>query len=179
MDYYVSSVESMIRIKKENYDKVTEILSEYDSRHGDGFFAPAGWMNESEANLCRAFLKLGWLLEFNTSKETSQLVFVDDQLSAEDRWLMDIAPLVEQGSYIDMVGEDTAHWRWFFNGHGIDKFLGFVVYPGCPDTIPNLGEMTMSELEVCGGNCEGCKAHHYEPGTTDYEETEDMIIPLF
>jgi hypothetical protein len=180
MDYYVSSIESLVRIKKENFDKVTDILSDYTGRHKGDYFRPEDWMDESTVKLSTAFLKLGWLPEFDITGDMQELSFVDDQLLDEDRWFQDIAPFVESGSYIDMLGEDVTHWRIYFDGQVVETYPGFVTYPDCPETLQIiLKHPTMAHAD-CDGNCECCGSHHgYEPGTTDYEETEDMIVPLF
>ncbi len=171
MDYYVTSLQSSVRIEKENFNVVSEILSEYHGKHKEGFFHPEEWMDEATRSLCAAFLRLGWLAEFDAAGDLQELAFVDDQLFDENKWFADIAPFIEKGSYIDMLGEDIEHWRYYFDGQRVECYPGFVEYPGCPEVLTHTH---------CNGNCECCEAHRsYEPGTTDYEEVDETVIPWF
>jgi len=39
-----------------------------------------------------------------------------------------IAPFVDEGSYIEMLGDDGAHWKWAFNGKVCKELTGHIVY---------------------------------------------------
>lgn len=62
-------------------------------------------------------------------------------LSSTDDFFKAIAPFVEDGSYIVMIGEDLCIWRWYFHDGELDIQGGEITFPeamktdddGCPD----------------------------------------------
>ncbi len=59
----------------------------------------------------------GWHIE--EDPESGNIVGIDffGEKLGDDKILLDaIAPFVEPGSFIEMSGEDSAIWRWAFNG---------------------------------------------------------------
>ena len=61
-------------------------------------------------------------------RDIEDLRFTGEKLGDDEVLMHAIAPYVEAGSYIEMVGEDTDHWRWYFNGEGCVQQAGQVVY---------------------------------------------------
>jgi hypothetical protein len=58
----------------------------------------------------------GWYLWANGDGNYCRISFEWEKLG-DERMLFDaLAPYVEAGSYIEMVGEDGDHWRWVFDG---------------------------------------------------------------
>jgi hypothetical protein len=58
------------------------------------------------------------------------LEFVGDKVVYdEEKMFQKIAPFVEDGSFIEMRGEDGAMWRWVFSGGTVREVRATVVWP--------------------------------------------------
>ena len=55
--------------------------------------------------------------------------FLGEKLGDEDLLFSAIAPHVEAGSFIEMIGEDGAFWRWVFDGQYVYKVFANVDFP--------------------------------------------------
>ena len=59
------------------------------------------------------------------------LEFVSEKISFdEDRMFQEIAPYVENGSYIEMEGEDSTRWRWLFKNGKCTQVKALLQLPG-------------------------------------------------
>ena len=56
------------------------------------------------------------------------LGFEGESAGDDDLLFRALAPYVEAGSWIAMAGEDGALWRWFFDGAGVVKQPGSLVW---------------------------------------------------
>lgn len=55
--------------------------------------------------------------------------FIGDKLSYdEEKMFQSIAPYVEDGSYIEMSGEDGARWKWAFNGGKFKEIQAKIIW---------------------------------------------------
>src|SRR5690606_21320852 len=73
-----------------------------------------------------------WVPEREATGDIVGLRFRGERLG-DDRVLFEaIAPFVEPGSFIEMVGEDGAIWRWTFGPAGLDLFVIQHCYDGGP-----------------------------------------------
>ena len=52
----------------------------------------------------------------------------DSKIGQEELFLKAIAPFVREGSYINWVGEDGAHWQHYFDGTKLIEKHGQVIY---------------------------------------------------
>lgn len=69
-----------------------------------------------------------WEPELNDDGDVVGLGFEGEKLGDDMRLWEAIAPAVADGSFIEMVGEDGAHWRWVFTGVACLEEHGRVVY---------------------------------------------------
>ncbi len=57
-----------------------------------------------------------WELEYDDNGDVDAIQFIGEKIG-NDKTLFDaIAPFVESGSFIEMVGEDGTKWKWVFDG---------------------------------------------------------------
>ena len=60
-----------------------------------------------------------WRYEPTLDEESGDMIginFTGEKIGDENLLFQVIAPFVEKGSFIEMVGEDGAQWRWVFDG---------------------------------------------------------------
>jgi len=63
-----------------------------------------------------------WEPSYNSSLDIVKLDFVGEKLGDERVLFSKLAPFVQSGSYIEMIGEDGARWRWVFEqGDVVEK----------------------------------------------------------
>lgn len=62
-----------------------------------------------------------WMFELDEKNNVVEINF-DGEKGRDDDELKPLAPYVKDGSYVEMMGEDGARWRWIFkNGKIITK----------------------------------------------------------
>lgn len=69
-----------------------------------------------------------WEADFDDDGSITDLTFTGENLGDEDRLFAKLAPFVEAGSYIAVVGEDGAIWRWVFENGRISCEEGTVTF---------------------------------------------------
>jgi len=67
-------------------------------------------------NIGDALNDYGYEPTFDEDFNIIDIQFQGEKMGAEDKMFRAIAPFVEKGSYIEMTGDEGAHWRWVFNG---------------------------------------------------------------
>jgi hypothetical protein len=87
---------------------------------GNGTIRWFSWMNGvdlSEIQTLEEMLE-SWRYEtvIDADGNVVDLSFLGEKIGQEDLLWQAIAPFVEPGSFIEMSGEDGAHWRWIFDG---------------------------------------------------------------
>ena len=71
----------------------------------------------------------GYIPETDDDGNVIDLDFAGDKLSyEEDKMFQKIAPFVEDGSFIEMRGEDGAMWRWYFSDGQVREVQAKVVW---------------------------------------------------
>ena len=101
MGYCASMVSCKFSVKTENFGRVHKKLE----RHG---YTPE---TDDEGNV-------------------TGLDFRGDKLSYDEgKMFAEIAPYVEDGSYIEMQGEDGAAWRWVFNKGKAREIKATITWP--------------------------------------------------
>jgi len=73
-----------------------------------------------------------WRWEPEQSEEDRSIIgihFTGEKYGDEDLLFAAIAPYVEAGSYLEMIGEDGALWRWVFDGTYVYKIFAQVEFP--------------------------------------------------
>lgn len=69
-----------------------------------------------------------WEPEFDENGGLAALWFVEDKLGDDQLLLNALAPFVEPGSSIVMIGGDDEIWRWRFDGGQVHEEDGRVVF---------------------------------------------------
>jgi hypothetical protein len=112
-------------IKKENQEKALiaiKALSFEPTRSISGY----SWVDDNyvNANTLKEALDIWrWEAMIDKDGDIIDLYFTGDKLGDEDFLFRAIAPYVEDGSYIEMSGEDSCLWRWCFeNGTIFEKY---------------------------------------------------------
>jgi hypothetical protein len=70
-----------------------------------------------------------WIPKFDQSGSVSSIRFYGEKIGQDFSMFEAIAPYVERGSYIQMIGEDFAIWRWYFNGAECIEEAPEIVFP--------------------------------------------------
>jgi hypothetical protein len=71
----------------------------------------------------------GYAPETDDDSNVTGLDFVGDKVAYdEDEMFEEIAPFVEDGSFIEMSGEDGARWRWVFSSGTVREVRAKVVW---------------------------------------------------
>jgi len=139
MGYCMSQRNSEFRIKKENFDAALAAIKALASKpeqmgggssSGDRWYS---WVTTEDFVNAPTLDKAieAWRWGCFISEETGDLVeicFDGEKLGDDTILLKALAPFVEAGSYIEMEGEDSCHWKWIFDGKTMEERQGRVVY---------------------------------------------------
>lgn len=122
MGYYVNSMESSFMLKKENVDKAWDALKKLFDE-----IPRIGWASQKVINESTSFEEAmeecGWTIEQNENGDYDSIYFSDEKYGDNEIELEAIAPYIENGSYIQMRGEEGDIWRWIFkDGKCIEKY---------------------------------------------------------
>lgn len=152
MGYYVNTVACHFRIKKENLGEAHRLLCELNERDDlktGGNFPPnlakpkestsaAGnpnrwfsWMPWNYDELCADAAGVLTMVGFDVEQDDNGIcgLSYEAKTGCEDDFLAAVAPVVEQGSYIDWEGEDyDDRYRFLFEGGKMRIQHGTVVY---------------------------------------------------
>lgn len=104
------------------------VLADQSWEHGTGGVWDGGRQTQSwyaftdrvgmanAKTLDEAMVAWRWSLERGMDGSITGVIFTGEK-KGDDQMLWDaIAPYVTEGSYIEMMGEDDARWRWTFKG---------------------------------------------------------------
>ncbi len=122
MGYCIEIKECNLLIRKENVSKALELLKDFTKRKAHIMFVNKRTVLDSKM-LSEAMEEYRWGIE---SKEYGVELeyFYGENLGDDFEMFNAIAPVVEEGSYIEMHGEDGETWRWVFeNGKCTKKRL--------------------------------------------------------
>ena len=76
------------------------------------------WINTEVVLGCEtletAMDEWGYSVEVDDEGNVTSISFNGEKIGQEEQLFRAIAPIVDEGSYIAMEGEDYAKWRWFF-----------------------------------------------------------------
>lgn len=100
MGYCIEMVSCKFHVKSENFGKVYKNLENY-----------------------------GYIPETDDDGNVIDLDFAGDKLLYDEETMFKkIAPVVEDGSFIEMRGEDGAMWRWVFSGGTVREVKAKIVW---------------------------------------------------
>lgn len=126
MGYYMDQVDSKFSISLENESKALAALKAFlkDCKEKG---RNLGWVNIDVALKKKAFAPMmgecRWDVEEDGEGKINGIQFNGEKLSGDEISVFKaIAPFVDEGSYIEMNGEEGARWRWIFqDGDCIEK----------------------------------------------------------
>jgi hypothetical protein len=151
MGYYMRQMDSDFRVKREQFkpmlQAIAELMAQTDkmgggSSSGERWFS---WVNT--ANVMRplkealaaedqsaidqgikdVFREWRWTVDIDDDGILA--IFFDGEKSGDDGYLWSaISPYVEDGGYINMLGEDGAQWRWEFNSGKMELRTASIVW---------------------------------------------------
>ena len=137
MGYYISTPHTSFEIRNENFSQffllVSDLMSDENiTLHGNGGTFANGAKTESwyswvrtdevrkavaDRDIVRVFEEWGYELTLVNKTDEISTYYLDirggnAKIGDEEKFFAAIAPTVENGSYLDAVGEDGAEWRW-------------------------------------------------------------------
>jgi len=113
MGYYMDQSETYFTIKKENKDKALDLLKQFAAEHTGEYWSYPACVLETHT-LGEAFEECGWEVMEDDDGNIKHIRFVYEKAGDEYNIFSAVAPAVENGSFIEMHGEDTTIWRWVF-----------------------------------------------------------------
>jgi hypothetical protein len=120
MGYCMSLQDSKFFIKEENKEDVLSAVKDLVSSKSDNYFS---WVVSSNAlratNLVEMFDEWRWGVYEDEFGNIINIDFTGEKIGDDEVLFQTIAKYVEQGSFIQMVGEDGHIWRWFFDGEDV------------------------------------------------------------
>lgn len=114
MGYCISMKDSKFAIRKENKEKALDLLKQFVKKIGDLTWVDCSVVLESET-LYEALEECRYELEEDSEGNVVDIYFVGEKIGEDHSIFNSIAPAIEDGSYIEMLGEDGCLWRWIFN----------------------------------------------------------------
>ncbi len=105
-------------------------------QHGKRSQAFFSWMNASSLaeGTCATFEQGmdDWRYPVTNDPEGNvvDISFEGEKIGDEDQMFRAIAPFVTAGSYVAMLGEDGARWRFVFDGSTVEQQQARVVWDG-------------------------------------------------
>jgi hypothetical protein len=113
MGYEMWQGESKFKILNENKVIALNALKKLAKTQKDLGSVDKDIILKSEA-LDEALFECRWNIEENENGDVKNINFCGNKLGEEGQIFQAIAPFVENGSYIEMCGEDCCIWRWAF-----------------------------------------------------------------
>jgi len=143
MGYYMTQLNSVFRIPKENEEKALDAVKKLSER--EDLMSGGSWSNGKKTEswfswvdmkelakadtLDKAVREWGWdLLRSQEGGAIDGIVFEGEKMGDDDVLLRALAPYVEDKSYIEMRGEDDAMWKWSFRDGELREVDGKIVF---------------------------------------------------
>lgn len=118
MGYAMNQGNTAFALKRENQPPALAAIRALSGKgpHGGRF----SWVDPDFATKCDNFHDImeewRWEPEYDDGGNVDNIEFIGEKIG-QDKVLFDaIAPFVEPGSFIEMVGEDGTKWKWAFDG---------------------------------------------------------------
>lgn len=161
MGYFASTSDVSFRIPGKQVPLALKALKDLNKRDDlktggswSGGVQTEKWFSWMEPNYDEIYDDAAELLErvgFDGTHydENGDLVlgWYDNKVGAEEHFLRSVAPFVVPGSHVDWVGEDGAHWRFYFDGMNMHVQNGSVQYGGVDPAMTIAGEVVENELK--------------------------------
>jgi hypothetical protein len=126
MGYYIEQHDTCFIIKKKNFTAVRKALIKAinSSKISD-------WVNISQINkkgLKRLLEECRWEPAFSKAGDIDYIRFTGQKIGNEEELFKTLAPFVEPGCYIEIFGEEDAHWQYQFDGKKMKEVGGVLDY---------------------------------------------------
>ena len=122
MGYCMSQEDAEFQIARSNHEpalkKLKELMKRTDLMRGR--VTAFAWVETDEVlsapTLADAMQAFRWEAEHDAAGNIMSISFVGEKLGDDEHFFGAIAEFVNDGSFIEMRGEDGARWRWIFSG---------------------------------------------------------------
>lgn len=74
-----------------------------------------------EKSLEDHFFDYDFEVYFDSDGNVEDVVFVGEKITGQYEFLAAMVPYVQEGSYLEFVGEDYAMWRWVYRNGKLDE----------------------------------------------------------
>ncbi len=135
MGYGMTQVSARFHIKKENHTKALEAIKSMAGKEtcdiSSHYPAHFSWVRSnfvSSSCLEEALNCWRWDPDLDSDGNIIDLNFNGEKYGDDNSLFKTIAPFVEDGSEIEMRGEDGGYWKWMFDGNTCKEVQGKVVY---------------------------------------------------
>lgn len=130
MGYCMRMRDQVFQIKAENRERALELARGLIGK--ETFGGSFSWVSPAEMARAQTIEEMlrawRWGADHDDDGNIVALDFEGEKLG-DDRLLWEaIAPAVEDGSFLEMVGEDGCIWRWWFDGQDCEEQTGTVVF---------------------------------------------------
>lgn len=116
MGYYMELMESKFKMKSDSKDKALDALKDLAKRKS------LVWVYNEEVKNASTFEEAMQGCRWAVEDKMNSIYFEGEKYGDDDLIFNAIAPYVEDGSYIQINGEDGAIWRWVFeNGKCFER----------------------------------------------------------
>lgn len=118
MGYYMSQQDSDFRIRSKNVSSALKALRR--SENG------ASLMGVN--TLSDALQIYGFTVTSDENGDITDIYFEYDKLRGQEEMLGIIAPYVQDGSFLQMIGEDDSMWRWVFRDQKLETIFPKIIW---------------------------------------------------
>lgn len=126
MGYCVEQMNDFFVIKKEN---ISSALNALQKRAKQTAF---DWVDSREVLNAPSFedamSECRWDIYYDSNGDVYGIAFNGEKLGSDFDIFETIAPYVEDGSFISMIGEDRYMFRWYFNNGKLIEEEGFITW---------------------------------------------------
>ena len=121
MGYYLDLIDYSVKIKASSFapalDAVKKSFPKYEKL-------------QAITNFPEAMSYLYYNPEFDNDGNICGFIFEDEKPCDDHEFLCAVAPFVEKGSYIEVMGKNYTHWRWIFKNNQCYKVFPTIIWEG-------------------------------------------------
>lgn len=132
MGYCISLQDQQFRISAENKPMalaaMRELVAPKENRRQGFAWIPIGVVSEAPT-LESAMEEWRYTPEVDANGNITSLMFEGENLGDEFLMFRAIAPFVDEGSFLEISGEDGGFWRWVFNGKDCREISPEITWP--------------------------------------------------
>lgn len=127
MGYCVRQVDSKFKVKIEDFPAVMDSLREHLNKAKMSGYDKTEIINMTSIH--EMLEEIGWSVKYDMSMNIVHLEFENEKFwEADEAVVAAFAPFAEAGSFIEMLGEDGAKWRYVFDGKDVKEVQARLVW---------------------------------------------------